>query len=40
MAKVEVPALGHEAGGQEYGLVRQGNSGALQHHPEENDEEP
>ncbi len=35
IAQVEVPALDHEAGGQEYGLARQRHAGALQHHPEE-----
>jgi hypothetical protein len=38
VAQVEVPALDQEAGGQEYGLARQGHAGALQHHPEEEDQ--
>jgi hypothetical protein len=33
-----VPPLGQDAGGKEDGLAGERHSGALQHHPEEDDE--
>jgi hypothetical protein len=36
--KVEVPPLDQDASGKEYGLPGQRHPGALQHHPEEDDQ--